>query len=256
MEPADDEELEQRRRLVELVSAEAGTLIGAAAGAMVAGPAGALVGAGTGTMVQHVLKEALARQLGRANEAADVAADVAGLTAEELLRRILADERLLDLARRVFTVAAETALRARIRAAGTALGRAVRDDSAIDEERFIVDTLATFHVPHYRILQQLGQRYEGYGQERDAEGQEPIHGWSPAALRKHQPGLVPVLGPVISALASQDLARNTNVGRYSYTPGEDDRWVLTDFGRQLLARLLEADGSEEPEAPTQDPPDG
>ncbi len=230
--------------------------MGATAGMMVAGPPGALIGAGAGTMVQQVIKEALVRRIGRANEAADVAADEAGLTPAELLRRILADERLLDLARRVFTVAAETALQARIRAAGAALGRAVRDDSTIDEEQFIVETLATLHLPHYRMLRQLADRYEGYGQERDAQSQEPIHGWSPAALRDHQPGLVWVLGPVLGALASQDLIRNTNVGRYSYTPGKDDRWVLTDYGRRVLARLLKAQGTEDPEAPAEDPSAG
>jgi len=207
-------------------------------------------------VIQQVLTGARDHWSRRAEQAVETAAEEAGLTPDELLERIVADERLVDLAMRVFTVAAEIALQARIRAAGAALGRAVRDDSAIDEERFIVDTLATLHMPHYRLLRQLGDRYEGYGQERDANGQELLHGWSPAALREHQPGLVPVLGPVMGALASQDLVRNTNVGRYNYTPGAADRWVLTDYGRRVLDRLLEAQGSEEPEPPAQDPSEG
>jgi hypothetical protein len=255
MEPA-AKSSEIQRHLAELAPSTGGAVGGALVGVAVGGPPGVVVGAVAGAVVEHVAREALARRRQRAAEAIEIAADETGLSAVELLERFWADDRLHELAAAVIAAAAETDLQARIRAAGKALGRGVRDDAVIDQERFIVATLATLQMPHYRLLQQLGERYEGYGQERDADGQEPIHGWTPGALREHQPRLVPVLGPVMSALASQDLVRNTMVGRYGYTPGEADRWVLTDYGRRVLARLMEAQGDEPPDSSAQQPAEG
>jgi hypothetical protein len=258
MEPADDEDLEVRRRLAELVSAEAGAVSGALVGLLIGGPPGALLGAGAGAVVQHVTKEAMARRFGRATEAVEIAANEAGLTAEELLQQILADESLLELAARVVAAAAETTSHAKIRAVGKALGRGVRDDAMIDQERFIVNSLAGLDVPHFRVLEQIYDDYEGYGSPRRSDGTPGAYGWTNEALAQHLPGLAPVLTPLLGVLNSRGLIVNTAVGTLDSRPGVTDRWILTEYGRDVVHWLEHSQEQDDaaPDASAQDPSEG
>ena len=258
MEPPPDEEPSGiRRHLAELVPSTGGAVGGALAGVAIGGAPGAVVGAAAGAVVEHVVSEALARRRQRAAQAIQIAAGEAGLTADELLERFRTDERLHELAASVIAAAAETILQAKIRALGKALARGTlaTDDGGIDQERFMVGTLAALEAPHVHVLQQLGERYADYGSEHSPDGTRRAHGWTPFALRQRVPGLTRVLGPVLATLGSHDLIVNTAVGTYDYIPGEGDRWVLTDYGRRLLD-LLEERGSEEPDPPAHCPPEG
>lgn len=118
---------------------------------------GAVVGAAAGEVAAYVAHEALPRRRQRAATAAEVAAAKTGLTPGELLERIRADERLLELAAAVIAAAAETALQAKIRALGQALahGTLTTDEAEIDQERFMVGTLAALEAPHIRVLQEI-----------------------------------------------------------------------------------------------------
>jgi hypothetical protein len=257
MEPA-AQSSEIRRHLAELVSAEAGVVTATLAGMVIAGPPGALVGGTAAAVVQLVTKEAMARRFGRASEAVEVAADEAGLTAEELLRQILADENLLELAARVVAAAAETTSHAKIRAVGKALGRGVRDDAMIDQERFMVDSLAGLDVPHFRVLEQVYEDDEGYGTPRSPDGTPRAYGWTLQALAQHLPGLAPVLRPLLGVLRSRNLVENTAVGTLDSRPGVTDRWVLTEFGRDVINWLDHSQAQDEaaPDPSAQDPPEG
>jgi hypothetical protein len=166
MEPGDRGD-EIRRHLGELLPSTAGAVGGALVGVAVAGPAGALAGAASGAVLDHVVKEALGRRRARGTRALDIAAAEAHLTPEQLLQRILADERLLELAATVVAAAAETTLNAKIRALGQALARGTlaTDEAEIDAERFMVATLAALEALHIRVLNQMVQRYEDYGEE-------------------------------------------------------------------------------------------
>ncbi|HEU4399454.1 MAG TPA: hypothetical protein VFU54_16670 [Actinomycetota bacterium] len=72
------------------------------------------------------------------------------MTPEELLERILHDERLLDLVAAVVAAASETMVEAKIQALGRALatGALAIDDAMINEQRFMVDILADLEAPH------------------------------------------------------------------------------------------------------------
>ncbi|SRR6266536_4186710 len=254
MEPA-AEPFEIQRRLAELVPAGSGAIGGTLLGLALGGPVGALVGAGAGVVVQHVVNEAMARMFRRATAAVEIAADEAQMTSEELLERIRSNERLLDLAVRVVAAAAETTLEAKVRALGQALARGTlaSDDAIIDMERFMVDTLAALEAPHLRVLQQINQRYSGYGRRTTPDGQRQAHGWTFEALASRQPGLRPVMRPILSVLTAQALIFDTAVGTWGYSSGKSERWIITEYGRRFLD-LLEERGSEEPDPPTQDPP--
>lgn len=256
MEPA-AQPSEIRRHLAELMPAEAGVVTATLAGMVIAGPPGALVAGTAAAAVQHITKEAMARRFQRATEAVEVAAAEAGLTAEELLDRIRSDGHLLELAASVIAAAAETTLQAKIQTLGKALARGTlaTDDAEIDQERYMVGTFAVLEAPHVRVLHQANQRYESYRTERTSDGRHQAYGWTLEALRKHLPGMVPVLGPVLATLSSHDLIVNTATGTLGHVLGENDWWALSDYGRQILD-LLEARGSSEPDPSAQEPSEG
>jgi hypothetical protein len=250
VEPPDDDALEANRRLTELVSAEASAIIATLAGLMLAGPPGALIGAGAGVMVQRVVNEVMGRRFQRATTAIEIAADESGLPPERLLERVLADERLLELAAAVIAAAAETALKAKILMVGQALARGTlaADDATIDQERFLVEMLADLEAPHFHVLQQVSEYYDGYGEPTTPNGTPRAYGWTRDALSEWLPGLAPVVGPVLATLGAHDLISNTAVGSLGYRPGIGDRWVLTPHGDDLLRRLQNA-VEEDPDPP-------
>jgi hypothetical protein len=254
MEPA-AQPSEIQRHLAELVPAEAGVVTATLAGMMIAGPEGGLIAGTAAAVVQHVVREEMARRFQRAADVVEIAATEAQMTPEELLERIRADDRLLELAASVIAAAAETALKTKVRLLGRALARGTlaADDATIDHERFMVDTLAALEAPHLRVLQQINQRYSGYGRRTTPDGQRQAHGWTFEALASRQPGLRPVIRPILSVLTAQALIFDTAVGTWGYSSGKSERWIITEYGRRFLD-LLEERGSEEPDPPTQDPP--
>jgi hypothetical protein len=155
---------------------------------------------------------------------------------------------LLDLAAAVVAAASETMVEAKIRMLGRALatGALAADDAVVDEQRFLVNTLADLEAPHIRVLHQLSIEHEGYDSPQSAEGRRRAYGWSTGDLSKQLPGMGLVLRPVLSALASLELIRDTAVGSLDYVPGEAERWIVTDFGMQRLV-ILEEHGHEDPD---------
>jgi hypothetical protein len=239
------------RRLQELLPAGSGSVGGALVGLALGGPEGALAGAALEPVLEQVVSEALTRRRERAQRALAVAASTASMTPEELLDRILRDERLLDLAAAVVAAASETMVEAKIRALGRALatGALAVDDAIVDEQRFLVDILADLEAPHVRVLHQLSIQHEGYGSPRNEKGDGRAYGWLTEDLSAHLPGMGVVLQPVLRVLESRDLVRDTAVGTLDYVP----RWVVTEAGERCLA-MLEERGREDSDHPAPAPP--
>jgi hypothetical protein len=216
----------------------------------VGGLEGTLVAATAEPVLETVATAALTRHRARGQRVLNVAAGEARMTPQELLERILADERLLDLAAAVVAAATQTALEAKIRALGQALARGTlaEDDAVIDTEHFMVSALAALETPHLRVLNQVAGRYEGYGEPRTADGRGQAHGWTFEVLRERLPGLRLVLRPVLSALTANALIFDTAVGTWGYSSGKSERWIATDYGRRVL-RLLEEAGVEDADRP-------
>jgi hypothetical protein len=231
--------------LRELVPSTSGSVGGALAGLAIAGPGGAVLGAAVGSVVQHVVDTALFRRWERAGQAIEVAASEANLSPDALLRRLLEDERLLDLAATVVAAASETALKAKIRALGKALasGALATDDATIDEHRFLVATLADLEAPHVRVLEQVTEPFPTYEVKTSRDDPNPrtlqVQGWGLDDLGKAQPGLGGVVAPILSVLAGRGLIENAATGTLDYQPSQSERWVITDYGRRCLALLIE-----------------
>ena len=166
------------RRLLELLPAGSGSIGGALVGLALGGPGGAIVGAAVEPVLEAVVSETLARRRTRGQQALAVAAAEADMTPEHLLERILRHERLLDLAAAVVAAASETMLEAKIQTLGRALGTGALavDNAVVDDQRFLVDTLADLEALHLRVLHQLSIEYDGYGSPRDAKGTRRAYG--------------------------------------------------------------------------------
>jgi hypothetical protein len=96
--PPEQEPSELGRHLAELGPSTGGAVGGALVGVALGGVPGAVVGAAAGEVAAYVAHEALARRRQQAAAAVEVAAAKTGLTPEDLLARIRADDRLLELA--------------------------------------------------------------------------------------------------------------------------------------------------------------
>jgi hypothetical protein len=242
MEPSADRRVEIRRQLAELVPSAGGGIGGALVSVVIGGAAGAVAGATAGAVLGQITREALRRRWDRGEQVLEFAAAKSNLTPEQLLKSILGDERLLDLAAAVIAAAAETALNAKSRALGQALahGTLATDDAMIDAERFTVDTLAALDAPHVRVLGQINQRYDDYGDEVGPDGVQRAYGWTLEALTKHLAALAPVLRPVLGTLDANGLIRDTAIGTTDYRA----RWVVTEYGEQVL-RMLESAEAED-----------
>jgi hypothetical protein len=212
------------------------------------GPAGAVaIGAATAETLRHLAERAITFRDYQAGRTVEIAADEAHLALDELERRLFSDPNRLQLAAATLTAAANTALEAKIRTLGRALatGALATDDAQVDEQRFLVDTLADLEAPHIRVLHQLSIRHEGYGEARTADGRYQAHGWSIDDLAVRLPGIAAVLRPVLNVLAGHALILDTGVGTLGYVAGQSGRWVLTDYGQRCLA-LLKERGREDP----------
>jgi hypothetical protein len=231
MEPPEDRSDETKRHLGELVPSAGGAVGGALAGLLIGGPPGAVVGAATGAVLEHVTREALRRRWERGEQAVEIAAAEANLTPEELLQRILADKRLLELAATVIAAAAETTLDAQIRALGQALARGTLadDDTEIERERFIARRLAALEPLHVRALFVLAGRTPG----QLAWGADYV-----AAEINASPGQAEAL---LAKLTAEGLARDATEFVPVMGPRGGPRWEISDLGQEVLA-LLRGDG--------------
>jgi hypothetical protein len=243
MDEADARDSDQRA--LEIGTAVGSAAAGVAVDLLVGGAGGVVAGAAAGRALEQLLGRAVGLRRRQAAAMLDAVAAAAARSLEELFEQISDDPRRLQLFVAAMRAAVETALPAKLRALGRALATGVlaTDDAVIDEQRFLVDTLADLEAPHAHVLHRLSIQHPGYGSPVSATGQPQAHGWSPRDLATDLPGLAPVLQPILSVLAGHALILDTGVGTYDYRPGEGGRWILTDYGKRCLAEL-EAIGRE------------
>ncbi|MDP9358460.1 MAG: hypothetical protein M3R02_24870 [Chloroflexota bacterium] len=94
-------------------------------------------------------------QADRAIETLNAAAEEAGLGADDLIDRLIADEERLSLLAAALNAATSTAMRAKIAALGRSLGALAVDSARIDPETVWIRILSDIEAPHVRILQFL-----------------------------------------------------------------------------------------------------
>jgi hypothetical protein len=226
-----------RQRLRELVPSGAGSVGGALVGLAVGGPAGALAGAVAEPALEQLAREALALRRRRGERAYELATAEAGMSPEELLQRILADQRLMDLAVLAVTAASETALDAKIQALGRALatGALATDEAVVDQQRLLVGILADLEAPHLRVLAQLAEPSPDGRMAELPDRMAPRPRWSFDKLAAMLPTMQGVLEPVLRVLEAHGLAGD--VGD-AISTGINQCWI-TDAGLLCLGLLAE-----------------
>jgi hypothetical protein len=215
-----------------------GGLVGLGAATRLGPAGGVVIAAATAETLRYLATHAIGLRDSQAGRTLELAARQANLGLEELQRRLAGSPHRLQLTAAALAAAANTTLEAKLRALGRALatGALTTDDAVIDEQRFLVDTLADLEAPHLRVLHQLSIEHEGYWPEVYAPGQEGAHGWSLRDLADSLPGQEAVLEPILSVLAGHALALDTADGTLEYRL-EGRRWVVTDYGKRCLAEL-------------------
>ncbi|MEW1998561.1 hypothetical protein OHA99_11480 [Streptomyces coelicoflavus] len=131
---------------------------GAAVGVAVGGPGGALVGAAVGPVLATGFEMAAdriaAHRAARRGELMSEVTRVLGIEANELQQRLLADERLLELAGRVVGAAQDISLAQKRRALSRALAAAVADPTParLDIWELLQAAIREIDAPHIRFL--------------------------------------------------------------------------------------------------------
>ena len=165
----------------------------------------------------------------RVGDAWTAAATYADLDDVELLERLLADERKLELTARVLTAAALATDHAKVRALGRALaeGALAADGAAVDDQHLVVEALSHLTVAHVRILLLLLR-------EPPREGDFAV-GWYSHLIAAAMPTTVPgITDTLVADLVAWGLARRAD----AIFPGEGmPRWECSTFGRLCLERL-------------------
>jgi hypothetical protein len=169
----------------------------------------------------------------------EIAVQAAEQTHDELLASVTADPHRRQLFAAAVRAAADTALQAKLNAIGRrlALGVMAADDDGVAAQRVIIETLGDLELPHWQALRQITEHYEGYGEAVGERGGLKVYGWSMEELSKRLPSVAPTLGSVVSVLAGRGLIANTAYGGLGYHGLAQDRWIVTDYGRDCLGEL-------------------
>ena len=178
----------------------------------------------------------------RARTAFEGATSAAGMSADELLEAIMADERLTDLFRMTMELAARSSSEQKLKALGTALASGVlaTDDAEVDEAQLLLRTVGQLEPVDARALALLSQT--------------ALDGWmlghrSNPSLNGPLPPDVP--SPAVRAHLEQlGLAREVQnvsdsgdpMGASAYSGGREldssYTFEISSYGRTVLAFLL------------------
>lgn len=132
-----------------LATATTGALVGAAIG----GPVGAAVGGAVGPISDYII-QTRKRQIERAEALAEKSAELAGVSLEDLLKRLASDERMSDLGIRLLEIAAKSKVEERDNAMAVLLAKATKPENEVAafQYRALAEILADLHSPHIQIL--------------------------------------------------------------------------------------------------------
>ena len=99
-------------------------------------------------------REMYDRRIERASEALEVAADISGLTPEDLLERVRSDEKRTDLMDLTLGAAARTSSQEKLRALGKVLAAGITADNEtkVDATFVLERIVAEMDPPHIRAL--------------------------------------------------------------------------------------------------------
>ena len=180
------------------------------------------------------------RQVGRAIEMLETAAEALDQSVEDMIHRVSNDERLSDMLHQALQAAAASGLETKRRALGRALSEGVlaKDDAKIDPHELVIRALAHVEAPHVRLLSQMA--YERgdkiYTKSRHLRELDRFH-WGQVeslVLQMNGWGLVVEDRPDAVDLIKEAERTSGIVTRWH----RESTWTLTDLGLELIVLLL------------------
>lgn len=212
------------QRWPELVGGALGTAMAGGAAHEVAGAAGATVGA---VVAAEIAARVRARREANVVSTLDAVAEMCRLSVDEVMDRVVDDERLLHLGGRVLEEAARIAEDERRRALARTVANAIADGDVVEVEAVVARALIALDSPHVQVLARLSHPQPG---SSAAFARWPIY--SVKMLEECLPGAAAVLDPIMAVLEREGLVFAKGAAHFA-----DREWSITDFGRRCLRRL-------------------
>ncbi len=210
----DDDRIGSTRRVaVDTVA----TVVSTGAGTVLGGPVGAVVGAAAspalGAALDKLIESVGAWRARRAGDAFREAAAMSELGEDELAKRLATDERLVELAGRVFQVAQDVALPEKRRALAAVLGESAKaqDPSTIDRALLLASALAALDGPHIRLMAVLEQARRLPEEDGDL-GSDKSFGMSVSEVERADAGLDGTAAALLRTLLAYGLAEDATNG--------------------------------------------
>ncbi|MET9252440.1 hypothetical protein [Streptomyces sp. NPDC003717] len=229
-------------QLVEGLKQVAAATAGAAAGALAGGPGEALIGAAAAPVLAStfdaIADRIAARRTDRSTQLVDAVTRALGMEPDELGRRLLADERLLEFAGRVMGAAQDTSLAEKRRALARALAAAVADPAParLDIWELLQAALHGIDPPHIRFMHVISAATPlPPPPENPAENVK--YGMLLTDVCRIDPGLQVGAHAILQRLLSLGLVESALHGLIyggTYRP-----YALSDLGRRLLTLLAD-----------------
>jgi hypothetical protein len=200
-------------------------------------PVGMIGAAAAAQVLEHGLERVSGLRRRQAEVMLQMAAEATERSLDDLLERITADPKRLQLFAAAAKAAAETTLEAKIRVLGRALATGVlaNDDALVDQQRFLVGIVADLEALHLRVLAQLAQPHPRGRVLEAPRGPHERPGWAVDDLEEVLSYPRMVVEPILRMLEGHGLA--TSVG--DALGAAYNACAITDAGLEFLELLTE-----------------
>jgi hypothetical protein len=141
---------------------------------------------------------------------------------------------------RALTIAQDSSLRAKRRAAGRSVAAAAADKGTkVNQELLFLRTLDDLDAPHFRLLLLMASappHPASWGPPRSGVPQ----GWTPSSIVAQDSGLSDTVRMLLTGLERHGLVRGPAVAGITLNDKNGEgRYLITDYGRHFLERLAE-----------------
>jgi hypothetical protein len=210
---------------------------GALAGGSTGEASGAAVGAATPLAIRvgHTA-------LQRIRQVRHIAVRETGLSLPEMAEWTATSDDHVEFLVRLLEAARRAGLEEKRVALGRVAARALTDDAALDESLLLLEAIDALDALHIRVLMAISRPRPGDGQ---LEGRVVSGSIDLDELSRCVPDSRPSLRATIAVLQGRGAVTDSSPATWDQVEGKE-RWVLSEFGRDLIALLLVESGTGEP----------
>lgn len=225
---------------------------GSIIGYVVADAPGAAVGGGAPAVLDDAFRwlgqQWRAQTRRNSERVLDVAADTADLSRDDMVVRLTADPKRLQVAGMALSAGAMTTDEDKLQALARSLAMAAEDDALVDPEMLVVAALTDMEAPHIKVLRIMATG----ASRRRIHGRRNHASYALRGLEHELPEVAGLMAPVLSTLLRHGLVSEENDLRASLDRRDRDRarfggnsswqprpplYRVTDFGDHCLDLL-------------------